>query len=192
MQTTGAQFRQIVGNTWWHLLIWGIVFALLGLSLLTWPVKTVAVLFTLVAIFLLVDGVMDLVSSVIHRDAGWGWRLVGGIIGIVAGLFLLSNPLLGGISLVLFTYYVLAFAAIIKGIIRIVGGKRTADEVGYHWSWSNFFLGLLEMLIGIFLLANVLSGAIALLFILAIIALVGGIVLIVQSFRLRNLMARIA
>jgi uncharacterized membrane protein HdeD (DUF308 family) len=151
-----------------------------------------AVLLTLVALFLLIDGIIDLVSAVVHRDAGWGWLLASGIIGILAALFLLANPLLGAFSMLLFGYYVLGFAAIFKGIMRMLSGKRTADMVGYQWSWSNFFLGVLELIIGIFLLARPLLGMFSLFLLLAMIAIVGGIVTIIQSFRVKNLMSKVA
>jgi uncharacterized membrane protein HdeD (DUF308 family) len=192
METTQVYLQQRFGNHWWHLLLLGTALVLLGLVLIFWPLKTAAVLITLVAIFLLVDGIIDVVNAMMNRDGGWSWRMAGGILGILAGIFLLLNPLAGALIAILFQYYVLSFVIIIKAFLRMIGGTRTANTIGNQWSWGNFFMGLLELLIGLFLLANPLLGVLSLLWIIALISIVGGIIVVLLSFRIKNMARSLA
>jgi len=68
----------------------------------------------------------------------------------------------------------------------MVGGKHTSDAIGYQWSWGNFLLGVLEVLLGIFLLFRPLLGIFTLLWLTAILAIIGGVLLIVESFRVKG------
>lgn len=192
METTQAYLQQRFGNNWWHLLLLGIALIALGLVLIFWPLKTAAVLITIVAIFLLVDGIIDVVGSLMSREAGWGLRLTGGVLGILAGIFLLLNPLASAAIAILLQYYVLSFVIIIKAFLRMIGGTRTAGTVGRQWSWGNFFMGLLELLIGLFLLANPLLGILSLIWIIALIAIVGGIIVVFLSFRIKGMARSLA
>jgi uncharacterized membrane protein HdeD (DUF308 family) len=187
MATSQSYTLQSFAKAWWVLLLWGLAFLIAGLCLLFWPVRTAAVLVAIVAAFLLVSGIIGAISSVVHRDSGWGWRLAGGILAILVGIVLLANPVAGALIVVAVQFYLLAFGLIVTGIASMVGGKYTADSIGYQWSWGNFFLGVLEVLLGIFLLFRPLLGILTLLWLLAVLAIVGGILLIIHSFRVKGL-----
>src|SRR5215472_13774529 len=79
-------------------------------------------------------------------------------------------------------------AFLIAGLCLLFWPVRTAsDAVGYQWSWGNFFLGVLVILLGIFLLFRPLLGIFTLLWLTAILAIIGGVLLIVESFRVKGL-----
>jgi uncharacterized membrane protein HdeD (DUF308 family) len=187
MATSHSYVLQSFAKAWWVLLLWGLAFLIAGLCLLFWPVRTATVLVAIMAAFLLVSGIIGAISAVVQRDSGWGWRLAGGILGILVGIILLANPVAGALIVVAIQFYLLAFGLIVMGIATMVGGKYTADSIGYQWSWGNFFLGVLEILLGIFLLFHPLMGTFTLLWLLAILAIIGGVLLIIQSFRLKSL-----
>ncbi len=187
METSQSYMLQSFAKAWWVLLLWGLTFLVAGLCLLFWPVRTAAVLIAIVAAFVLIAGIIGAISAVVHRDSGWGWRLAGGILGILVGIVLLANPVAGALIVVAIQFYLLAFGLIVMGIATMVGGKYTADSIGYQWSWGNFFLGVLEILLGIFLLFRPLLGILTLLWLVAILAIIGGVLLIIQSFRVKGL-----
>ena len=79
---------------WWLVLIQGIAALILGLLLVTSPGMTTVILIQLLGIYWLIDGIFSIVriftkSTNIH----WGWLLFRGILGIIAGLLVIQNPL---------------------------------------------------------------------------------------------------
>jgi len=187
MTTSQSYALQSFAKAWWVLLLWGLTFLIVGLCLLFWPVRTAAVLVAIMAAFLLISGIIGAISAVVHRDSGWGWRLAGGILGILVGIILLANPVAGALIIVTVQFFLLALGLIVMGIAMMVGGKYTSDAIGYRWSWGNFFPGALVALLGIFLLFRPLLGILTLLWLTAILAIIGGVLLIVESFRVKGL-----
>src|SRR5262249_56184668 len=81
------------------------------------------VLVQIMAVFWVVGGVMDLMNGLTHREQpGRGWRVVGGILGIVAGVIIMIHPIAGTLVTIAFGFYLLAFAPLVTGIINLVGG----------------------------------------------------------------------
>ena len=187
MATSQSYALQSFAKAWWVLLLWGLTFLIAGLCLLFWPVRTAAVLVAIMGAFLLISGIIGAISAVVHRDSGWGWRLAGGIVGVLVGIILLANPVAGALIIVSAQFFLLALGLIVMGIAIMVGGKYTSDAIGYQWSWGNFFLGVLVVLLGVFSLLRPLLGIFTLLWLTAILAIIGGVLLIVESFRVKGL-----
>src|SRR3954465_10077726 len=82
-----AGIAQIVTSFWagrWggmllHLLI-GILYVVVGLMISDAPLENAVLLTKLLAIFLIVTGIFNIVGSLIHRFPHWGWVLVNGCI----------------------------------------------------------------------------------------------------------------
>ena len=191
MTTSQSDALQSFAKSWWVLLLWGLTFLIAGLCLLFWPIRTSAALVAIIAAFLLISGIIGAISAVVHRDSGWGWRLAGGILGVLVGIILLANPVAGALVIVTVQFFLLAFGLIVMGIALMVGGKHTSDAIGYRWSWGNFILGVLVVLLGVFLLFRPLLGIFTLLWLMGILAIIGGVLLIVESFRVKG-MAEVA
>jgi uncharacterized membrane protein HdeD (DUF308 family) len=60
--------------SWWLLLMGGILNVIIGLLLLTAPVKTVLLLVLTLGIYWLVTGIFILVGMFVDQSA-WGWKL---------------------------------------------------------------------------------------------------------------------
>jgi uncharacterized membrane protein HdeD (DUF308 family) len=164
---------------WWQLLLWGISAVVLGGYLLVQPGVTTVVFIQVMACFWLVGGAIDAVGSIIRRESGWGWRLALGLLSVVAGLAILGNPLWGALIVVGTQYYLLALAALVVGVVTMFGGLNGG------FSWGDLILGLLQVLIGIFLLMNPVAGGAGMLMALGILGIGGGIFAIVAAFRVR-------
>jgi uncharacterized membrane protein HdeD (DUF308 family) len=76
----------------------------------------------------------------------------------------------------------LVFVLGIQGIIIGVIGLIQAFQGG---GWGAGILGALSILFGLVLMANPLIGAATLPFILGIVGLVGGVIAIIQAFRMK-------
>jgi uncharacterized membrane protein HdeD (DUF308 family) len=86
---------EAVGAFWWRCwsgffleLLSGVLSIVVGLLFLRAPVGALAALTLLVACFLMVGGILKVVSAVAHRFAAWGWPLAGGIINVILGVLI--------------------------------------------------------------------------------------------------------
>lgn len=103
----------------------GIVNVLLGILFLVHPVASSFALVQLVAAFVLVGGIAQLVSCWKLRKAGspsWMFILLGGILTVVLGILMFAYPVLP-------VYYLAAFA-LIYGVILVVLGIRAGKVFG--------------------------------------------------------------
>ncbi len=82
-------------HKWGLVLLQGIVAILLGLAIFAWPTMTIAILFFFVAIWILIAGAVMIFQGIKMRkelDAAEWFMIAGGVIFVLIGAFLLSNP----------------------------------------------------------------------------------------------------
>jgi uncharacterized membrane protein HdeD (DUF308 family) len=162
---------------WWLVLLEGIAALILGFLLLTDTAATTVVVVQFIGAYWLVDGAFRLVSMFIdHR--GWGWKLAGGILGILAGLVVLQHPLSAAVI-------VPGTAAVIVGILGIIMGVIALVQAFQGSGWGAGILGVLGILFGLVLIFNPFAAAVGLVWAAGIFGLVGGIALIIAAFRFR-------
>lgn len=161
----------------WLIVIQGVAAIVLGLLLLAAPAEGAVILVSFLAVYWLVSGIIGLVSLIWDRSQ-WGWKVFGGILGVVAGVAVLRHPLwstvLVGTTLVVF----MGILALVFGVMHLV----RAFSAGGGWGMG--LLGALDIIIGLILLFNPLAGTIALPIVLGAFALVGGIASIVMAWRM--------
>ena len=75
---------------WWIVLIQGIAAIIIGVLLLTNPLQTAAIIVWSVGLYWVITGVISLVRIFTDRGHTF-WKLFSGIIGIIAGWFLMTN-----------------------------------------------------------------------------------------------------
>ncbi len=163
---------------WWIPLIQGIALVVVGILLFTNTAATTLVLAQILAIYWLISGIMEIVSIFIDRSA-WGLKLIGGIIGIWAGLFIINNPIGGTLAFGLAVVVILGVQALMLGVVNILQAFRGAG-------WGIGLLGVVNIILGIILLSNALIATVMLPWILGGFAIVGGIAAIVMAFRLKT------
>ena len=179
MTTAAAAFgEQKRAMPWWIPLIEGIALVIVGILLFTNTAATIVVLAQVLAIFWLISGIMELVSLFVDRSA-WGLKLLGGIIGIWAGVVILQHPLAGTLALGFGIVIILGIQALILGVINIIQAFRGAG-------WGIGLLGVVNIIFGLILLGNAALSAAVLPWVLGGFAVVGGIAAIVMAFRLRS------
>jgi uncharacterized membrane protein HdeD (DUF308 family) len=107
---------------------------------------TVAVTFIsvmLVGWLLLVSAIVQVVHLVRHQAGSAAWQIVTIILDIITGLFLVTHPALGAITLTL----VLAVFLIVTGVMRLVGAINTNLP---HKAWI-ILNSIISILLGILL-----------------------------------------
>jgi uncharacterized membrane protein HdeD (DUF308 family) len=173
-----AERTEESGFPWWLVLLEGIAAAILGLFLLTAPGATLFVLIQVLGIFWLIGGIFRIISIFIDQSL-WGWKLVGGILGILAGILVLQHPLWA-------TVLVPGVYVIILGIQGLVLGGVTLVTAFQGEGWGVGILGVLSIVFGLVLLFNVWIGVAALPYVLGAFGIVGGVFAVVMAFRMRS------
>jgi uncharacterized membrane protein HdeD (DUF308 family) len=163
---------------WWVVLLEGIFAVFIGIMLLRTPLKTTLVLVQALGIYWFITGILSIVLIFVDRT-GWGWKLISGILGIIAGLLVIQNPI--GATVVVPVTFVL-----ILGIVGILSGIINLIEAFQGKGWGAGILGVLSIIFGIFLVLRPAMGALSLPFVVGIFAIVGGILAIIMAFRLKD------
>lgn len=178
--------KAVVRKTWWITLIQGIAALIIGILLFTNPVSTLYTIVIFLGIFWLIGGIFDIIGAFTRRngDKSWWWSIISGVIGIIAGLFLLGNPGVSIVALPVTIGILIGLLAIISGIINIFKAIRIRNEIqGEGWiiAW-----GVISIILGLWILSAPLITGVSLVWLAAIAAVIGGIAMIIFSFRLRS------
>jgi uncharacterized membrane protein HdeD (DUF308 family) len=172
-----------LAKKWWVLLLRGILLILAGLLAFVSPVTWVI----FVGVYMLFDGMSFLLAGFNDQPGGQSrWPLIIiGVLGLLAGVILLWNPELGGITLT----YVIAAWAIVTGILTIISALRLREEIDNEW-WL-VLSGVLAIIFGILVFQNVLAGILTIAWVFGVFAIVVGILSIALAFRVRDFGTRI-
>lgn len=165
---------------WWITLVQGIAALLIGVMLLWRPGATAITLTYFVGIWWLISGIMTLISFFWDRDH-WVLKLISAGLGILLGIYILGQPLLGTATLGYTIMLLLAIGSIILGGVDIVRAFQGAG-------WGTGIIGAIAVALGLWLLFNVNDPGMLLSLAWAggILAVAGGIAAIIQSFRIKG------
>ena len=175
--TTAAQ-AEGTQVPWWMVLIEGIALIILGLLLLLGnTAQTTIIVVQVLGIYWLIVGIIKIVSIFIDSSM-WGWKLFAGIVGVLAGILILQHPLYAPLLVGSALIIILGLQGIIMGIVGLVQAFQGGG-------WGAGILGVVSILIGILLLANVWLFTFSLPWVIGILAVVGGIIAIIAAFRVK-------
>lgn len=168
---------------WWLLSLRGLVALVLGIIMLVMDPLTAAELLVLfIGVYALVDGIFALVVGIINRPPhrNRAWLIAEGIIGILAGVAILAAPLLAGAVIV----YFIAFWALLTGILELV--FSIAEWKYLPGAWMILINGIISVLLGGLILANVVAGTVLLVVIIAVYLVIFGLLLMLLGFSLKS------
>lgn len=173
-----------LNKLWWVTLLRGIILVLLAFFVFRHPVNALIGVAIYIGISLLVTGLIQTGVSIGFRNTfpNWGWILAGGLIDIVFGFALLSNPALTASTLP----FVVGFWIIISGIMSFADAFQSRKEGNSLWGLG-MLGGALSVLIGYFIMSNLLVGALAITTWMGIGFAIAGVVNIVIGFKLKAL-----
>jgi uncharacterized membrane protein HdeD (DUF308 family) len=177
----GSLMVHALAKNWWLILLRGIAAVIFGVLTFAWPGVTLLTLVLLYGAFALVDGALALVAAIMGgQPAPRWWLALVGLLGLVAGLITLALP---GITAVILLYCI-AFWAIAIGVMQIVGAIRLRKEIDNEWML--IASGVISVLFGLVMILSPGAGALGLLFVIGVYAVIHGIMLITLAFRLRR------
>ena len=111
-------------------LLGGIISLVFGILLLTRTEGTIQVVMLLVGLWWLIEGLFDILAIFIDKSQ-WGWKLIRGILGVIAGLLVLNFPLVGGAIYFSVMVIIMGVIGVLLGILGLVaafqgGGWKAA------------------------------------------------------------------
>ncbi len=162
---------------WWLVLLEGIALVILGILLFASPGMTTLILVQFLGVYWFVAGIFKLISIFLDSSM-WGWKLLAGILGIIAGVIVIRHPLWSPIVVGATLVIILGIEGLIMGCVSVYQAFKGAG-------WGTGLLGALSIIFGIILLVHALLFAVTLPWVIGGFAIVGGIIVIVISFRLK-------
>ncbi len=183
--TPRARAAEAISSLWWLPLLRGILLTILGIYALFQPGLSLMAFIQVLAIFALIDGGLAIVAGIMGWVESRVWSILRGALAIVIGLFVLAHPLVMTTVAAAVLAVMLGLQAIAGGVLEIFVAIRERKELeGEGWLILG---GVLSVLFGVLLLTAPLASGMMLIRLLGGFAIVFGIGLVVNSFRLRKL-----
>ena len=173
---------EALARNWGWILLRGIVAILFGVFTLFQPAIALATLVLIFGAYALVDGLSLVVAAIANRkgEKHWGTLLVGGLLGIAAGIVTFLMPNITAIALLA----VIAAWAMVVGIAEVVAAIELRKVI--TGEWLLIVAGLASVAFGVFLIARPAAGALAVAFWIGAYAVVSGVLIMALAFRLRS------
>jgi uncharacterized membrane protein HdeD (DUF308 family) len=177
---TDAMAFETKQSPWWLGLMGGILSIIVGIMLLANPAQNAIALAWVLGLYWFVQGIFTLVGMFLDHSA-WGWKLFVGVVGILAGIVVMRHPIASAMAIPAILVLLLGIQGVIVGIISLVMAFKGGG-------WGAGILGVLSIVFGIILILTYgsLATVVTFIWIVAILAIAGGIVQIFQAFRQKS------
>ncbi len=152
----------------------GVVAMLMGIALLTTPVQAMLTVVTVLGGYFFIRGVANMLYIAID-STGWGWKLLVGSMGMVAGVLALIAPQVTGTAFALFVF-IIAGQGILSGLIEIYYG-------GVYSRVGLAILGIVSVVLAAMLFFVPWVGISSAAIIMGAVGLVGGFATFVSALR---------
>ncbi len=118
-------------RSWWVLILRGLFAIVLGLFALAWPDITVFVIVTIMGVFLLLDGLIEIWVGFLGRghQPGWWTDALLGILAVLAGVAILAWPGVGALGLMIF----IGASFLTYGLTLVYQAIRLREELANEW-----------------------------------------------------------
>jgi uncharacterized membrane protein HdeD (DUF308 family) len=172
-----------ITRNWWMYALRGVVAVIFGVVALIWPEQALQALVLLFGAYALVDGIFAVIAGIASYRyfERWWAVLLEGVAGVVIGLLTFFWP---NITALVLLYFIAAWA-LITGIFEIVAAIQLRRVI--TGEWMLILGGLLSILFGVLLFVFPEAGAVSVIWVIGIYAVVFGISEIIFAFRLHSL-----
>ncbi|MDD4903332.1 MAG: HdeD family acid-resistance protein [Candidatus Bipolaricaulis sp.] len=178
---TGKDLVSVLGRSWWTFLLRGLVAIAFGILAWVCPEISLRILVRLFGAYVLADGAFGVCAAALGRKehAAGGALLLWGLLGVGVGILTFFTP--GVTSLALLFY--IAVWAVSTGVLEIMTALRLRKEI--RGEFLLLLCGLLSVALGVALMAQPATGALALLWLIGSFVAAVGILLVILSFEVR-------
>jgi len=170
-------------TTWWLVLLQGLALLLFGLFAVIWPGLTLGALVVGFAVYLVVAGVINIISTLSGMSylPLWFLRLVLAALEVGVGVYALRHLEMTAVTLVL----LIGLVFIIRGILEVVSAMGDGFD-GRHRSLTAI-LGVLGVVAGAVVWLYPGAAGLAFVWVLGIYGIVGGAFLMALAFEAQRL-----
>ena len=158
----------------------GIVSTLLGVALLIWPGHTLAIAAIMLGIYLLISGMVRIVTAIVELGLPGGWRVLGVLFGalmLVGGIVVLRNSSLSATMLTVLCTMVIGISWLLEGIMTLFECWNVPSS-----AWAVIY-ALLSIVAGFIALFNPFGSTVWLVMFVAIALVVIGIMAVIRAIR---------
>lgn len=174
--------NELLSKSWRSLAMRGAASLVFGILAAFWPGITLLWLLVIFAAYALIQGVASAVAAVQNRKTNddWWLMLLWGLVGIGAGVIAFMLPNLTAVVLVL----VIGATALASGIVDVVMGVRLRKVIrGEGFLILN---GIISIAFGVFVFFFPGAGALALVWLIAMYAIISGLLLLALAWRAKK------
>lgn len=173
-------------NLWKLIRLKGMILLATGLILIFFPKATLTTLIVILGFYWFTDGIVTTIRSLKGRKehSAWGWGLLTGALGLIAGIIILSQPFLSSILTTAFVMSFIGFTAIVYGISGIITGFRLSK--GNSGKSAMILGGLFSVLFGLIVVSEPYISGITIISAIGIIAIIGGITILVVASNIKS------
>jgi uncharacterized membrane protein HdeD (DUF308 family) len=171
-------------RSWWLWVLFGVLSIIAGAIAIINPDLSLLAIAILFGSYLIVAGIFDLMAGVTANDVDTTRRVLAvilAILSLLAGIICLVRPGAGILALVI----ILGAFLVVSGVIQLAGA--VSDDM----PWLSALLGLVDVVLGIVILAVPDIGLITLALLFGISLVVRGGMAIAIGLRLRRLASRV-
>ena len=191
--TTSSEMAStdVLRNNWGWFFFRGVLAITLGVVALLFPLSAVFAFTMLFAAFAFVDGIASIISGIMgarRKEQRWWALILSGIVGVAIGVLFVVMPILTTMAYAIVSLAMLAAWSIITGVLELTAAVKLRKEIKGEWLLA--LAGILSILLGLAVIWIVLNDPLAtflsVAWIIGLYAFASGIVLVVQSLRLRK------
>lgn len=173
--------KDLLTAAWKLLLLRGVIGIVLGIVIMVWPQATIVVLMVLVGLWALVDGV-GLAAQVFAKGASTGQRVFFGVMALVALVVALVAIFRPGVAASVVTWF-LGIWLLVRGLFELVGAFSSTVAAP---RWLLVLGALLDLVLGWLFVANPGSAAVAVAWLIGLVAVAWGVVFVVLAIAARS------
>lgn len=175
------------GKAVWKLFMFkGILLLITGLILILFPQATLTVLVFIMGVYWLIDGVTTIVKSFNERSYAkhWGWGVFTGVLGTIAGLVVLSKPMFSSILTTSFLMWFIGISALVYGGSGLITAFQMQGKSA--GKTTVIFGSIFSILIGLVLVSSPYISALVIVYIIGLIAIIGGITILITASNIKK------
>ena len=178
---------EFLEKTWWIAVLRGLIAILFGIFALVNPEGAGSLLVLIFGIFLVVDGLLNLIGSILYYRTAVDWwdYLVVGMLEISVAVITFVRPEITGTVLAI----LIGLWALFKGLIELMAGIALRDEV--QGEWILILAGILTIVFSVFAFMLPFTESVAAIWMLGLYALLNGTLWVVIGFEARSLVSEL-
>ena len=180
--------KSLSPNAWWVPLVYGVVLIALAAMFFFHPMFSITGVVWTIGLFWLLGGIVKLVGLFFDPTQS-AWKFFGALVSLVVGAWivfpgagaqtLIEGALRNDIAFTSALSFVWVFGGLFVGLSTFIAGYNVK-------SWPDVSVGIIEMILGLYLVFNTFIIASLIPYIFGMIALLGGIFAVVAALKARK------